>query len=278
MQRFIRHSDKFSDRNLMQRARQLLLTPLAITLGSFAIQSAPVQASTLTFEPTTYNLYNLLDSSLDYGQFYPGVITTYPNNGPQEYLKILINPLIDQGTPSRTLDAPYGLTDFFGSVYLYDVFVPDPNNPGKYIYESSTGNTDPQAFPYLKENYPELPPGYLTLKGSNGNKLFGSEVANITQRTENGVIYITNKGTINITGGEGLFAGATGTLSYLENGISGLPYLGNITIQGTINTRDVPEPSTIAGVLLSGVGLVSFKISRRKKGLTKKNNGLPASS
>ncbi|MDZ8053278.1 MAG: PEP-CTERM sorting domain-containing protein [Aulosira sp. ZfuVER01] len=279
MQKIIRHRDKFSDRNIMQKARQLLLAPLAITLGSFAIQSAPAQASTLTFKPTTYNLYNLLDSSLDYGQFFPGVITSYPNNGPQEYLKIEVNPLIDQGTPSETLDAPYGLTKFFGSVYLHDVFIPDPNNPGKYTYQSSTGSTDPNYFPFLKQNYPELPPGYLTLAGSGPNKLFGTELANVTEEVIDGVIHVTNLGTIDIIGGEGLFEGATGKLTYVEHGISGLPYIGNTTIQGTIDIpRDVPEPSTIAGVLLSGVGLASFKVGRRKKELTKKKDELAANS
>ncbi|OUL28476.1 hypothetical protein BV378_07290 [Nostoc sp. RF31YmG] len=279
MQRSIRHCYEFSGRNLMQKARQLLFIPLAITLGSFAIQSAPAKAGTITFNPTTYNLYNLLDTSLDYGQAYPGIISSYPNNGPQEYLKIEVNPLIDQGTPSPTADAPYGLTQYFGSVYLHDIFTPDPNNPNQYIYQSSTASTDPNYFPFLQQNHPELPVGYLALKGSGANKLFGTEVANATQKTVDGVRYITNIGTINITGGEGLFEGATGTLTFVENGISNLPYIGKATIQGTINIpRDVPEPSTIGGLIFSAVGLLGFKLSRRSKGLTKKNKGLAASS
>ncbi|WP_308256763.1 multicopper oxidase domain-containing protein [Geminocystis sp. GBBB08] len=209
---------------------------------------------TLTFNPTTYNLVNGLNQDLVYNQkvFFDGIpqelngiITVYdiPNDGienagPQQYLNILINPNLAQGTPSNTPNAPYGLTDLIGSVYLYDVFKDDGN--GNLVYDSSQGNTNPDAFPFLKQNYPELPLGYIALQGSGPNKLFGQETANITQTTDpDGVIHITNVGTIDITGGEGIFQGATGVLEYIENGISGLPYTGKITIEGNINLSDI---------------------------------------
>ncbi|MEB3310936.1 MAG: multicopper oxidase domain-containing protein [Snowella sp.] len=218
--------------------------------------------NTITFKPTTYNLVNGLNQDLVYHQkvFFNGfpvelngIITVYdiPNDGienagPQQYLNIIINPYLINPDPNippvqNTPDAPYGLTDLVGSVYLYDVFEDDGN--GNLVYDSSQGNTDPNAFPFLQQNYPELAlehPGYVALQGSGPNKLLGQEEANITQTTDsNGVIYITNIGTINITGGEGIFQGATGSLSYVENGISGLPYTGTITIEGDITLSEI---------------------------------------
>lgn len=253
----------------MSSLRTFWLIPVAFTLGSFAIQTAPAEA--VYFTPTTYNLVNGLNSAVPYASVVAGleaygplqgVITTYPN-GPQEYLGIVVNPNIDAGTPSPTLDAPYGLTKLVGSVYLYDLWTPDANNPGKYIYQSSVANTNPYSFSALA-SYPGLPSGSLILEGSGPNKVFGSEVANITQENIGGVIHITSIGTITITGGEGMFAGATGTLTFLEKGISGLPYVGTTTISGTINT--VPEPSTIIGSLAAlGLGAGWERKLRKKK-------------
>lgn len=266
----------------MSQFNRLLLISFASLLGSFSLQSTSVKAITLNFPETTYNLANLLptDPVFDYNQsvcfsgvpvHLIGVITTYPssnpNCGPQEYLNILVNPDINQGIPSPTVNAPYGLTKLVGSVYLHDIFVDD--GTGNLIYQSSQGSTNPDYFPFLAQNYPELPMGYISFEGDGLNKLFGTETASITQKTIDGVIYITSVGTINITGGEGIFAGASGTLTFLENGISGLPYIGSTNIQGTINIPEistVPEPSTlpwVGSLVLLGLG------AKLKRKLTK---------
>ncbi len=103
--------------------------------------------------------------------------------------------------------------------------------------------------------------GLFSFDFANGNTFFGT-ISGTTAPAVNGVA--TNLFTFSITGGTGLFNGATGTLS----GPGSVTFLpgnftnGTNTLNGTITT--VPEPTTM---LLLGTGLagVATKVRKRRK-------------
>ena len=83
-------------------------------------------------------------------------------------------------------------------------------------------------------------------------------------------------GTITITGGTGLFSNATGSGVYraIDYGVMNFDANGHfvsfnpsgqwsIEQKVTINTSPVPEPETY-GMMLMGLGLMSFLVRRRK--------------
>ncbi len=103
--------------------------------------------------------------------------------------------------------------------------------------------------------------GLFSFDFANGNTFFGT-LSGTTAPAVDGVA--TNLFTFSITGGTGLFNGATGTLlapgtvTFLPGGFTN----GTNTLSGTITT--VPEPTTM---LLLGTGLagVATKVRKRRK-------------
>lgn len=153
----------------------------------------------------------------------------------------------------ESTDAPYGLTNFkLGNYAQVDL------NTGVVTY-----GPDPAAFGL------EAPPlnTTVTLFGDGLNKLFG---------TNNGTISPDRmgSGTITLTGSEGMFTGATGTLNLFEkntpipNPDGSITLLkAQISISGSFQT--VPEPrtnATVVGITAIGVGfLLHSRRNSRKR-------------
>lgn len=148
------------------------------------------------------------------------------NNGGQQYNDTAARADVN----GKDDDATFDLDSLIGSTYLA---------------RQSTGqfeaNSDPtkvfseEELKALTEKFGPILPQSFTITANNGvDKLFGVENAN-------GIVYpnftVNNGGNITITGGEGIFAGATGTLSFVER--------GNFTQTGYVGTLDVTGNVTL---------------------------------
>ena len=145
--------------------------------------------------------------------------------------------------------APYGLAQINSLIYSQSDFVTG---------ELRT-DTDPTAL-----DLQGLPLGYVVLEGTGSDKLIGTETANgaIDLQT----FGVTNNGTITLTGGEGIFSEATGTLSFSEVGTfstdPSVPYRGQLSVNGSFEA--VPEPGTDTGMLV-GMGIIGAGVMLRRR-------------
>ncbi|MFN6498790.1 MAG: PEP-CTERM sorting domain-containing protein [Nostoc sp. DedQUE01] len=146
-------------------------------------------------------------------------------------------------------DAAYGLTEYNGLVYA--------------LTDLSTGlftfNTDPTAIGL--EGFPE---GFIEFSGSGANKVSGTATATALIDFVN--LRGSGSGSLIITGGEGIFTGATGILDFFENDTISPnpndPIRGQALVTGSIKV--VPEPETGIGTLVA-IGLIGsgFMLRRR---------------
>lgn len=181
--------------------------------------------------------------------------TTYPFSGSYD-TRIDVVPIRDGLSQSIELatsdEAPYGLSQYQGLIYAQT----DPATGG-FIF-----NTDPLAF-----GLPNLPPGYITFSGEGtDNKLYGSATASAIFDREN--LTGQGSGTLTITGGEGLFAGATGTLDFFElDELNSNPNVLSITgkAQITGSIKAVPEPGAELGTIAGAGGLIGTTILLRRR-------------
>lgn len=172
--------------------------------------------------------------------------TTY--DGSSALLKSITEDITVRSISGSSNDAPYNLTKASGFAY-----VKTDSSTGSYRF-----STNPETF-----GLQNLPLGGVTLFGEGNNKLFyqvenGTGVFNIETLTT------TGSNTNNITGGEGLFQGATGTLTGFEvYQVANLlvdptsASKGRVTVNGTISVltiQKVPEPNTTAA--LAGIGII----------------------
>lgn len=181
--------------------------------------------------------------------------TTYPFNGNYDTV-INIVPITEDISQSFELarstdaDPPYGLTQYQGIVYA-------KNDPAT---GEITFDTNPATF-----GLPDLPLGSIVFEGEGtDNKLRGTATATAVLDLEN----LTGKGfgTLNITGGEGLFTNATGILDFSETDTlnpdpSVLSLNGKAVITGSIEV--VPEPSAEMGTLV-GISLIGATTMLRR--------------
>jgi hypothetical protein len=163
-----------------------------------------------------------------------------------------VTPGITASTLSGTSsDAPYGLTTINGLTYS----VVDPIT-GFFRF-----NTDPTVF-----GLQDIPSSEVVF-GSGTNKLFGTDSA--TGIIDFTTLTATATGIFTITGGEGIFTGATGTLNFSEVDTLSLdptiPTRGRATVNGRISVppvQKVPEP-TVTTTLLA-IGLIASSFELRK--------------
>ncbi len=189
--------------------------------------------------------------------------TTYTFNATYDASSALLNPITEEIT-SQTVsgvsnNAPFGLTKASGVLYIKS----DSNN------NSFSFSSNPETF-----GLQGLPQGGVRLFGEGDNKLFYAvengrgviDLANLTTTATNTNI---------ITGGEGWFEGATGTLTGSEVYQIGNLLVdptssskGTVTITGTIEvplTQKVPEPNNAAAFLGISIIGASFLFRRRRK-------------
>ncbi|MGD1912772.1 MAG: hypothetical protein ACFB2X_18570 [Rivularia sp. (in: cyanobacteria)] len=187
--------------------------------------------------------------------------TVYPFDATYDGSSTLLNPITEDIT-SQTVsgvsnNAPFGLTQASGVLYVKS----DLNN------NSYTFSSNPETF-----GLQGLPQGGVTLFGEGDNKLFYA-VENGTGVIDLANLTTTGTNTNIITGGEGLFQGATGTLTgsevYQIDNLLVDPTStskGTVRINGTIEvplTRKVPESNSAAA--LTGIGIIgaTFLLRRR---------------
>lgn len=179
----------------------------------------------------------------------------YPFQTIQEYETTIvpITPTISKVTNTGiNIDAPYGLTNFVNTNY-------SELNPSTGVIKFSP---DPATF-----NLQNLPIGSITYFGSTSNKLFGTVSGTGLIDFQNLVGNVSD--TITITGGEGQFNGASGTLSFVENNTISpdptAPTKGKNLVSGNIIVpTKVPESDTTTAIVSFGLIGATTLLRRHK--------------
>ena len=171
-------------------------------------------------------------------------ITPIPNS---DVVKAFVS-----GTNSN---APYGLTNFLSENYSR---IDPQTGVGTFSADPKDLGLDPAVFPFLTEEY----------FGSGDDKLFG--FSQLTAKFNFQNFTVSGIGTVNITGGTGRFTGATGTLSFTENGNFDpnptAPILGEAVISGSFQVpHQIPEPSGTVGLAAGVVGAGLFLRGKNSK-------------
>ncbi len=156
-----------------------------------------------------------------------------------------------QVSPSwKSTNAPYGLTNLSGLAYSQTDFA-----TGKFSFD-----TDPTKFGLQGE-----PTGLIVLEGSGSDKLFATDSASAVVDFQ--TLTATTSGTYTITGGEGRFTGANGTLDFSEVGTLSLepntPFKGRAEVKGSFQVLQVPEPKSDTALVVMGVFGVGVLRRRR---------------
>lgn len=146
-------------------------------------------------------------------------------------------------------DAPYGLTQVNSLSYSETDF-----STGAF-----SSNTDPTAF-----GLQGYPPGYVEFSGNGSDRLFATGIGGGTIDFTQGTV--TTSATLAITGGQGIFSGATGTLTssqVVPASIQiGVALNGQYSVSGTIKT--VPEPGCETAPLVMGAIAIKLLWQRRQ--------------
>lgn len=179
--------------------------------------------------------------------------TTYPFSANYDILATAkdLTPNLQQiFVPASSTNAPYGLLQSNSLSYSQTNFA-----TGFYSF-----NTEPTAF-----GLKGFPSGYITFEGSGStDKLFGA--ASGTGLIDFATLTVKSSGTVNITGGEGIFRGASGTLAFSQiQPLSlqvGVALKGQFTVNGSFQT--VPEPKTVTALM--GIGVMGVYLLMRRHG------------
>lgn len=156
-------------------------------------------------------------------------------------------------------NAPFGLTR--ASVLLYNQ---TDLSGGAFRF-----STNPATF-----GLSGLPMGGVTLFGNGNNQLFYS-IENGTGTIDLTTLTTRASNIVEIAGGEGLFEGATGTLTSSEVYQVGNLLVdptstikGTVRVSGTINvpsTQSVPEPTNAAALIGIGMIGVGFRVRQQRQ-------------
>ena len=172
----------------------------------------------------------------------------------------------------ETYDSQTTLQPLAPNTFQIDSTAQNPNaiygltNVTNRVYGALEGTTGELAFSSDPASFglEGLPNGGVVFFGSGEDKLLGTN-------SGNGLLDFANlsaevSGTITITGGEGRFAGATGTLTFIDIGTLGStptkPVRSLISLRGSFET--VPEPESIVAPLSIGLIGASFLLRQRQ--------------
>ncbi len=179
--------------------------------------------------------------------------TIYPFSGNYETtikIKPIVDDLAEVVESAVSTDAPYGLDTYGGLVYSKTNVA-----TGEVRF-----NVDPTI--YGLQGYPQ---GFITF-GDGANKLFGTADAGAKIDFEK--LTAKGSGILNITGGEGIFQGATGILDFSEEDKVTLGETillrGQALVSGSIQVpQKVPEPTI--GLTLVAVAITYAGLTRRRR-------------
>ncbi len=180
--------------------------------------------------------------------------TTYPFNATYDVLSTsepITQDVLATTISGTSTDAPYDLTTINGLTYSQVDFA-----TGSFRF-----NTNPIAFGLQNEPFGSI------VFGSGTNKLFGTDEATgvIDGAIDSKTLTGRASGTFTITGGSGIFQGATGTLAFSDVDTISLdpsvPTRARSTVNGSFQVppvQAVPEPRTdttltVVGAIAAGV-------------------------
>lgn len=153
--------------------------------------------------------------------------------------KVISSNISEASITGESSNAPYGLNKISGLTYTQADLA-----AGIFSF-----TTDPENF-----GLQGIPIGSILFSGSGSNTLFGTD--NATGTIDFNTLTAKASGTCTITGGEGIFRDATGTLDFSEVDTlslnSGVPFTGRASVNGTIQI--VPEPKP--GIPLLSMGAI----------------------
>ncbi len=216
---------------MVLRSYRLWLLPVALTIINFSSNTVKANAQ------TTYTFNASYDTV--------GRSTFDPSN-PTAPEQVIFSGL--------STNAPYGLTEF--NALIYSQF--------NQTEASFTTNSNPKVI-----GLQDGKDGYIILGVSNNNQLFGTYSGSGRVDFQNNTTI--ESGTFTITGGEGIFTGATGTLS--TDAFNILPTVGEDpstfisqrSFSGSFQTlRAVPESRSVVALVGIGVG-ASFLLYHRHR-------------
>jgi hypothetical protein len=218
---------------MVLRSHSLWFLPVVLTIISFSSNTAKANAQTTYTFNTSYDAVGR--SNFD------------PSN-PTAPEQVIFN--------GSSTNAPYGLTEF--NALSYSQF--DPIT-GSFII-----TYDPTII-----GLEDVSDGYIILGGSNGNQLVGTYSGSGRVNFQNNTTI--ESGTFTITGGEGIFTGATGTLSaeafnILPTEFQDPPntFISQRSFSGSFQTpQAVPESTSVATLVGIGVGASFLLYQRHRK-------------
>lgn len=191
--------------------------------------------------------------------------TTYPFNATYEAVGTSDFDPLNPTAPERVLfsgssaDAPYGLTEFEALRYSqFDLAT------GTFVITS-----DPTEI-----GLEDVVDGYIILEGSNGDRLMGNYSGSGIVDFEDNTT--TESYTFNITGGGGIFTGATGTLNasafnILPADVGEPPntFISQRSFSGSFQTsQTTPESPSVVTLIGIGVGASFLLYQRHRKGIS----------
>jgi len=217
---------------MVLRSHSLWLLPVVLTIISFSSNTAKANAQT----SYTFNAsYDAVGRS------------NFDASNPTAPEQVIFN--------GSTTNAPYGLTEFNALIYSQ--------------FDQTTGsftvNSNPRGI-----GLQDVSEGYIILFGTNNNQLFGTYSG--TGRVDFQNNTTIESGTFTITGGEGVFTGATGILS--ADAFNILPtegqdpstFISQRSFNGSFQTpQAVPESRGVAALVGIGVGASFLLYQRRHK-------------